>query len=81
MTGMVVFAYADRYAEGARAMADGMFLRRIDFAEGSVHPVGNKNRIVTKDVGAARGKDQLAAHVALEDLRFAGRRGERRDHS
>src|SRR5258706_7023466 len=58
-------------------MAHGVLGRRIDLAEGLRHAVGDKDRIVAKTLTAARRKDEVAVHLAFEDLHTFMRRCER----
>src|SRR6202041_4077079 len=60
-------------------VADSVFLGWVDFAEALAHPVGDKNRIVTKPSRSARRKPQLSPHFTFESLDLgAGRRQRQR---
>src|SRR5512146_188876 len=58
-------------------MADGMFERRIDLAEGLLHAVGDEDGIVAETAIAAWREFEMAFHVAFEDFGAAARFGQR----
>src|SRR3954471_19723325 len=64
--------------ESPGAVAHGVFLVRLHFAEGKALAIRDEDRIIAEALAAARRKHQPSMHLAFKNLAFAMRHGERK---